>query len=161
MRTLTPIETALAVAIGGAVLAAAAPAFVKNLHASSIAEPMDGLAAIAERATVLARGQSTETAYPESVGLTPATVPRAESVVDSPGTWEHPTWKKLGFSQTVPHNFSFAFDSRNGKGLATFRARAHGDLDGDGILSTFAISGDFREGSEPRTMPLEIEREIE
>lgn len=161
MRALSPTEAALAVAIGGSVLFAALPAFVENLHASRLAEPIDGVGAIAARANALASLQGPENAYPESVGSTPAQVPRAERVVDPPGTWDHPTWQKLGFSETVPHCFSFAFDSRNGKGLATFRAIAHGDLDGDGIHSTFAIGGEYREGSEPKTLPLEIEREIE
>jgi hypothetical protein len=161
MRNLSPTEAALAVAIGGSVLFAALPAFMNNLHASRLAEPIDGLGAIATRATALASGQTPESAYPDSVGLTPAQVPRAERVADPPGTWEHPTWQKLGFAQTVPHCFSFAFESKNGKGLATFRARSHGDLDGDGIHSTFSVSGEFREGSEPKTLPLEIEREIE
>lgn len=161
MRTLTPTEAALAVAIGGSLLFAALPAFVKNLRASRMAEPIDGVGTIAARATALAAGQSPESAYPDTVELTPAQVPRAERVIDPPGTWNHPTWQRLGFSQDVAHCFSFAFDGRNGKGLATFRAYAHGDLDGDGILSTFAIAGDFREGSEPRILPLEIQREVE
>src|SRR5687767_3192643 len=91
MRTLSPTEAALAVAIGGSVLFAALPAFVNNLHASRLAEPIDGLGAIAARATALATGQTPESAYPDSVGLTPAQVPRAERVADPPGTWEHPT----------------------------------------------------------------------
>jgi hypothetical protein len=161
MRSLTPTEAALAVAIGGSFLFAALPAFVKNLHASRLAEPIDGVGAIATRATALASGQSSESAYPDSVGLTPAQVPRADRVVDPPGTWSHPTWQRLGFAQSAGHCFSFAFDSRNGKGLATFTARAHGDLDGDGIQSRFAISGEFREGTAPSTLPLEIEREVE
>jgi hypothetical protein len=161
MRNLTPTEAALAVAIGGCVLFAGLPAFFKNLHASRMAEPVDGVSAIAAKANALAAGQSTESAYPGSVELTPAQVPRGERVIDPPGTWSHPTWQRLEFSQTVGHCFSFAFDGRNGKGLATFRARAHGDLDGDGIFSTFAIGGESREGSEPKTLPLEIVREVE
>jgi hypothetical protein len=161
MRALSPTEAALAAAIAGSVLFAAFPAFVKNLHASRLAEPLDGLGAIAARATALAASSSPENAYPEAVGMTPAQVPRAECVVDPPGTWEHPTWRKLGFSLTTAHCFSFALESRNGKGLATFRTRAHGDLDGDGIHSTFALAGEFREGTEPKTLPLEIDREIE
>ena len=161
MRALTPIEAAVAVAVAGSVLFAALPAFFKNLHASRMAEPLDGVGAIAARATALASGQTPESAFPDSVGLTPAQVPRAERVVDPPGTWDHPTWQKLGFSQTVPHCYSFAFESKNGKGLATFRASANGDLDGDGIHSTFAIRGELRDGAEPKAQPLEIEREIE
>jgi hypothetical protein len=161
MRAFTPVEAALAVAIAGSVLFAALPAFFENLHASRMAEPIDGIGAIAARATALASGQTPESAYPDSVELTPAQVPRAERVVDPPGAWDHPTWQKLGFSQTVPHCYSFAFESRNGKGLAIFRAWANGDLDGDGIHSAFTIRGELREGGEPKALPLEIEREIE
>ena len=107
-------------------------------------------------------GNPPESAYPEAVGLTPANVPRAERSGRSTGHLGTSDLAKARLlTQTVPHCFSFAFDSRNGKGLATFRALAHGDLDGDGIHSTFAISGEFREGSEPRTLPMEIDREIE
>ena len=161
MRALTPVEAAVAVAVAGSVLFAALPAFLRNLHASRMAEPIDGISAIAARATSLASGQTPESAYPASVALTPAQVPRAERVVDPPGTWDHPSWQKLGFSMTVPHCYSFAFESKNGKGLAAFRAWANGDLDGDGILSAFTIRGELREGAEAKALPLEIEREIE
>ena len=99
---LRRLKRALAVAIGGSVLCAALPAFVKNLHASSLAEPVQGLAAIAARATALASEQSTEGAYPDPVGLTPASVPRAERIVDPPGTWEQQTWRRLAFARTEP-----------------------------------------------------------
>jgi hypothetical protein len=104
-------------------------------------------------------------------------VPRGERVVDPPGTWRHPTWVRLDFSmQDVPHAFSFAFESQNAappgaapsqvptdapRGRARFTARAHGDLDGDGSLSTFQISGEMREGGEPTTLPIVIYREVE
>jgi type IV pilus assembly protein PilA len=95
------------------------------------------------------------------VELTPAEVPRGTRVQDPAGTWSHPTWVELEFALTVPHSFSFAFESHNAPGLALFRARAHGDLDGDGLHSTFEISGRSKDGAEPTVFPLDVQREVE
>ncbi len=161
MRSLTPVEAAAAVAIVGSLLASALPAFVKNLHASRLVEPIDGLGRIATRATALAAGRAAELAYPASIGLTPAQVPRGQRVSDPAGTWDKATWRELDFSFSVPHSYSFAFDSHDAAGLATFTAVAHGDLDGDGVLSTFEIAGQSKDGEEPTTAPMEMYREVE
>lgn len=161
MRSLTPVEAAAVVAIAGSLLATALPAFVRNLHASRLVEPMDGLNKIATRATALAAGRPADKAYPESVGLTPAQVPKGVEVKDPPGTWDKPTWRQLDFGFKVPHRYSFAFQSHDAPGKASFRAVAHGDLDGDGVLSTFEISGTSRDGSEPVTSPMDMYREVE
>ena len=151
----------MGVAIVGSLLATGIPAFVRNLHASRLVEPVEGLERISTRATALAAGRAAEAAYPETVPLTPATVPAGEPVADAPGTWDHPTWRQLDFGWTNPHSYSFAFESRNAIGHATFRATAHGDLDGDGVLSTFMIEGESRDGAEPTTSALDIHREVE
>ena len=161
MRSLSPVEAAALVAVAGSVLASALPVFVRNLHASRLTEPLDGLGRIGARATALAASRAAEYAYPGTVGLTPAEVARADQVMDAPGTWDHPTWRELEFGFTVPHCFSFAFESDNQPGLARFRALAHGDLDGDGLLSTFEISGQSPDGGEPVVFPMEIHREVE
>lgn len=161
MRSLTPVEAAAAVAIAGSLLASALPAFVKNLHASRLVEPIDGLNRIATRATALAAGRAADVAYPATIDLTPAQIPRGERVTDPPGTWDKATWRELDFSFTNPHSYSFAFQSTNAPGSATFRAVAHGDLDGDGVFSTFQISGESKDGEEPTTTPMEMYREIE
>ena len=161
MRSLTPLEAAAAAAIAASLLAATVPAFVKNLHASRVAEPMEGLARIAARATALAAGAAPEAAYPESAPLTPASVPRAELVTDPPGTWDHPTWRLLDFKWMVPHAYSFEFESGNSKEESRFIARAHGDLDGDGVRSSFSIAGEMKRGGEPRILPMDVHREVE
>lgn len=161
MRALTAVETAVALAVGGSLLAVMVPAFARNLHASRLAEPLEGLERIAARATALAAGRPAEMAYPVSVGLSPSAVPRGRRTVDPPGTWNHETWRRLDFEVTVPHAFSFSFESHNGKGAATFRAVAHGDLDGDGLLSTFALGGQSSDGAEPTVTPLEVIRAVE
>ncbi len=161
MRALTPVEAAIVVAVAGSVLAVTLPEFLRNLHASRLVEPIDGLKHIAARASALAAGRPTEQAYPATVGLTPEKVPRGERTADPPGTWDHPTWRALAFEHRIPHGFSFGFDSQNAPEAATFRAYAHGDIDGDGILSTFEVSGQSVEGQAPVVFALEMYREVE
>jgi hypothetical protein len=154
-RKFTPLEMAIAFALLGSLLAVALPTFFRDLHASHLVEPVDGLqrigvAALAYDAAhqpsavgALPAGITAPTAVgalPVSAPLTPADVPRGVLREDPAGTWDHPTWQSLGFRPTregVPHAFSFSFDNQ-GKG---FVATAHGDLDGDGVLSTFELRG--------------------
>ena len=111
MRPLTPVEAVLIAAVGGAVLCATLPAFVRNLRASRLAEPIDGLHRLATRASALAAGRPTALAYPPSVGLTPSRVPAGVNLADAEGTWDHPTWRLLDFRFVTPHAFAFAFES--------------------------------------------------
>jgi hypothetical protein len=161
MRALTPLELAVALSLGGTVAATMIPTFLRNVHASRLSEPVDGLKRIAARATLRASGLPTETAYPETVPFTPATTPRAELVLDPPGTWDAPTWRALDFGFDAPHAYSFAFESNDSEARSSFTARARGDLDGDGVTSSFAISGSIERGAEPKLLPMEIYREVE
>ena len=161
MRPLTPVEAVLIAAVGGAVLCATVPAFVRNLRASRLAEPMDGLQMLATRASALAAGRPIILAYPPSVGLTPARVPAGTSQLDAEGTWDNPTWRLLDFRFTTPHAFAFAFESQCANDQSSFVATAHGDLDGDGLLSTFEIRGSIRANSDPEIGSLNVWREIE
>lgn len=141
MRRLTPIELAIGAALLGSLAAVAIPAFVKELHASRFVEPTDGLARLGALAVAYAE---TNDKFPDSAPLTPAAPPRGKKEADPANTWDHPTWKALGFrasAEGVPHAYSFSFDSAKGN---TFVAQARGDLDGDGILSTFEIKGAMR-----------------
>jgi hypothetical protein len=161
MRALTPLELAVVVSLGGTVAATMIPTFLRNVHASRLSEPVDGLKRIAAHATLRASGLPTESAYPDGAPFTPAVTPRAELVLDAPGTWDAPTWRALDFSFDAPHAYSFSFESSNGEARSTFTARARGDLDGDGITSSFSISGSVERGGEPVVQPLEIYREVE
>lgn len=161
MRVLSPVEAAVAFAIGGSVLAVFIPPFVRNLHASRLTEPLDALQRISRRAAELADNAPTLQAFPASVGQTPAQVPRGELVTDPPGTWANPTWRILDFGFETPHAFSFELSSHNAAEGSSYVAIAHGDLDGDGVLSTFQVSGSVRPGGAPQTFPLEVTREVE
>jgi hypothetical protein len=82
--------------------------------------------------------------FPQSVGRTPAEVPRGTLVRDPPGTWDAETWRALSFAFSTPHAYSYEVIS----GERWFTARAYGDLDGDGVLSTFERTGTLSERCE-------------
>jgi len=161
MRALTPLELAVAVSLAGTVAATMIPTFLRNVHASRLSEPVEGLKRIAAHATLRAAGLPPENAYPESAPFTPAVTPRGELVLDAPGTWDTATWRTLDFAFDAPHAYSFAFESNNSDSHSSFTARARGDLDGDGVTSSFSISGSVDRGAEPKLQPLEINREVE
>ena len=147
-----PIEIASAFAIGGSVLAVGVPTFVRQVRLSRFVEPVQGLEEISAAALAYASTHPVAHAFPPSAPLTPPVPPRGRPAVDAPELWEQPTWTALAFRPSPPgepHCFSFSFDSTASPSRSTFRADAHGDLDGDGIVSTFEVSGEVSEG-DPR-----------
>lgn len=157
MRRFTPIELAIGFALAGSVAAVAIPTFVREVHASRFVEPEDGLL----RMATAALGHAERTGvFPEPAPLTPATPPKGKKEVDPPGTWDGPTWQALAFRASpegVPHAYSFAFDSHPGG----FVARARGDLDGDGVLSTFEVKGTLGNGKAMIEPGMYVESELE
>ncbi|HEY1695856.1 MAG TPA: hypothetical protein VGG39_27000 [Polyangiaceae bacterium] len=149
MGRFTPLELAIAFALGGSILAVAVPTFSREIHASRLVEPVDGLQRIGAAAVEYAKGHPVTQAFPPAAPLTPPAVPRGKCDVDPPGTWDAPTWRALDFAPAppdAPHCFAFSFDSTLGAPASSFRAQAHGDLDGDGITSTFELTGHAIEG---------------
>jgi hypothetical protein len=165
-RGVTAIEAAAAFAIVGSLLAVAVPVFVRELRASRFVEPVSGLKSIGRAAVAFAHTRPASDAFPPSVGLTPEAPPRGVLAPDPPGIWEHETWRALGFRpvpEGVPHAFAFAFESVPGESGSRFVARAHGDLDGDGVVSTFEVRGHALVGEDgARLEPgMYIESELE
>lgn len=158
MRRLTPVELALGASLGGCILAVAIPVFLRELHASKLAEPTEGLARLGAAACVAAAADGR---FPDSAPLTPATPPRGKKEIDPPGTWDAPTWQRLDFRaapEGVPHAFSFAFEGAG----SSFIAHAHGDLDGDGVQSRFEIRGVIPANDKPTVEPgMYVESELE
>jgi len=155
---------AAAFAVGGSVLAVAVPTFLRNLSASKLTEPVDGLERMVTSAIAYAEARPQEISFPPPAPLTPAEVPRGTRSTDPPEAWEHLTWKSLAFRFDQPHAFSFRFDSsmHPDSRVFGFVATAHGDLDGDGMLSTFEVRGERLPGQSPRVVPgLYLEREVE
>jgi type II secretory pathway pseudopilin PulG len=154
-RSFTALELAIAFSLLASFLVIAVPAFVRDLHASYLVEPVDGVHKLAQSAlehserahartyAALPEGASAPPAaemLPASAPLTPADVPRGVLREDPRGTWDHATWQALAFRATrpgVPHAYSFAFENQG----QVFSAVARGDLDGDGVQSLFEVHG--------------------
>ena len=145
----------------GSVLAVMVPSFVRNVHASYVSEATSGVTDLAARTVARLEAAHATSALPDSAPLTPGNVPRGVRVKDPPGTWDHPTWKALEFGFAVPHAYSFAFDAEVTPELAKFGAVAHGDLDGDAVVSTIAIEGSYRPGKPAELSAMDVQHEIE
>ena len=163
-QSRSAIELSAIFAVSGSILAIGVPAFFRNLSFSMLSEPMEGLDRMVRHAVTYAGVHPQEIAFPPSVPLTPAQVPRGTRNVDPQDAWEPLTWRSLEFRFEEPHAFAFQFDSERDPGTQAFRftATAHGDLDGDGILSTFEVRGEKLPGQPPRVLPgMFIDREVE
>jgi hypothetical protein len=164
MRARSATELAAIIAVGGSVLAVAVPSFIENLSFSKLSEPIDGLDRMVTNAVAYAENRPQNISFPPSAPLTPAEVPRGEAAEDSPDAWEHLTWRSLDFRFDRPHHFAFKFDSALDPqtGVMRFVATAHGDLDGDGVLSTFEVRGERVPGQPARVLPgMYVDREVE
>jgi hypothetical protein len=148
-RRFTAVELAVGFSLVGSLLAVAVPAFVREVHASRLVEPVDGLHRIGAAAIVYAKARPASAGFPPGAPLTPPTPPAGRCMVDPPDLWDQPAWKALEFRPSpegTPHCFAFSFDSELSPARSTFRADAHGDLDGDGLQSTFEITGHYSDG---------------
>lgn len=164
-RGFSTVEIAAGVAVLGSLLAVAVPAFVRNLHASHLVEATSGLARIQQSSVAFALADEAR-ALPPAAPLTPPSVPRGERLDDPPGAWDHPSWKAIAFRpvpEGMTHRFAFAIDERAQHPGADLVAHAHGDLDGDGILSRFEVRVEQPlVGGEVRAVPgMIVEDELE
>lgn len=83
--------------------------------------------------------------FPPSTGLTPARrccLHPDKRCPANPSLWRgNTTWRQLGFSIKGPHFYQYQFVSQGKGDQASFTARALGDLDCDGVYSTFERVG--------------------
>jgi hypothetical protein len=118
--------------------------FLREVHASRLVEPVAGLERLAASAIAYAAVHPVALAFPPSAPMTPSVPPRGRCEPYPREAWQAPSWRALDFQPEpvdAPHCFAFAFDSTLSPSKSTFRAHAHGDLDGDGIFSTFEVTG--------------------
>jgi hypothetical protein len=148
-RRLGALEVSTAFALFGTLLAATLPTLSRDISASRLTEPIAGLQRLSAAAVAYGQGRAVAQAFPPNAPPTPTRPPRGHCEADPPELWEHPTWKALEFLPVelgAPHCFSFAFESTLSPSRSTFRADAHGDLDGDGLTSTFEVTGQSVDG---------------
>ena len=96
-RSRSALEFAVAIAVGGSLLAVALPSFLRNLSFSKLSEPIDGLDRIVTNALAYSHNRPQAISFPPSAPLTPAQVPRGETATDPPNAWKHLTWLSLKF----------------------------------------------------------------
>ena len=144
---LTLVQVSIAVLVCSVLIGALLPGFRQRVRLSRKSEAVDRLAKLYRRTQTYWAGQqvgpvaptrSTLHTIPPPAPLTPATIPAATAQLDPPHTWSSsPTWNALEFRFDQPHYFAYQFDSTGEGATAAFTARAHGDLDGNGLSSTF------------------------
>ncbi|MDP3215889.1 MAG: hypothetical protein Q8S73_17415 [Deltaproteobacteria bacterium] len=76
---------------------------------------------------------------------TPSAAPTAGGYPAAPSAWARdPAWRALGFVISGPHRYQYRVEATDpGRG---YTATAIGDLDGDGIFSTFSHHPQFIDG---------------
>jgi type IV pilus assembly protein PilA len=127
----------------GVLAAIAIPAYVKYVKKSKAAEARHMVRRIADggRAFFAATPHPQKPRFPApSAGPTPplgTCCVQGEKCTPDPALWAVEPWTSLRFSVDDPHYFSYSY--RRAQDGASFTALAHGDLDCDGVYSTFAI----------------------
>lgn len=145
--------TMVAVGAAGIMAAVAVPAFLKYMRRSKTAEASANLRRIYDAAAAwhqtecarLGRKCAKKFKFPASVPLTPSGVAcengESKARAPHPNDWQHPTWKALKFEITEPSLYQYEFVSEGEGPKARFTARAVGDLDCNGVFSTFERAG--------------------
>jgi hypothetical protein len=169
---LSAVELTLLISVLAVVLAASAPAFVRALRASKVAEAPHQLARLSQQvAAYFASAHSTEaglrtSCLPASAGPTPAlpSPTPVSAVFGAPETPGAATWLALGYEPLEPIRYRYSVATA-GEGCTplphtprTLVLRAEGDLDGDGALSLFERTLSVAEG-ELRLDPLLFTRD--
>lgn len=143
---LTMVHVALIIMVVTILVGALLPGLRRRSRLSRTSEAVDRLAELYRRSHTYWSGQqvgpvaptrSTLHTLPPPAPLTPATVPAGQAQLDPANTWTSPTWNALEFRFEEPHYFAYQYDSAGEGTSAAFTARALGDLDGNGISSTF------------------------
>jgi type II secretory pathway pseudopilin PulG len=129
MTRWTAVEGAIAFAIIGSLTAIIVPSCIRSVRTSRTAEATENLERIARAAVTHLNEKKPLAPAP----LTPPIVPRGSPTADPAGAWEHPSWQAVGFSLEDAHWYAYRLEVDE----VTVRVIAHGDLDGDGVLSTY------------------------
>lgn len=143
------VETALLLCLLGVVLAIFVPTFLRRVRTNKISEAPELLSELSHQTRAYydtSWSSLDDHCLPPAAGPTPPTPTVDAREVDFHATEVagHTTWEALGFQPDRPVRFSYRYlPSAHGCGLTGSGAiesvvfRAEGDLDGDGVRSTF------------------------
>jgi prepilin-type N-terminal cleavage/methylation domain-containing protein len=149
----TLIELMISIAIIGLLSAAAIPTMVKYIARAKTGEARTFIQKIyvgariyyLEERTKAGQIEPTPKQFPVTEPLTPAATCCAlggAKCAPRAAYWKTPTWQGLGFSVDDPHYYQYGFTSSGVSLASKFTADAIGDLDCDGKLSTYSMSGE-------------------
>jgi type IV pilus assembly protein PilA len=162
-RGFTLVELMIVVAIIGVLAALAIYGVRKYLTNAKSAEARTAIGRIAKDSqvayerenmagAVLALKDTVDIAH--TLCPAGAKIPSSDADVQNkkyqsdPGEWNGTGWSCLKFSMSDPQYFQYEFlSTANGTDGGHFEAQAHGDLDGDGNMSTFELGGKIQTGS--------------
>src|SRR5262249_44354772 len=116
------------------------PAFMKNARKAKTAEAVANVKRLYDGA-MAARAADPQHRFPKgTLGPTPplgACCGKGGKCMPYADEWTDPIWRALGFSIDDPHYFAYSYTSDG----QTFTARANGDLNCNGVYSTFEMLG--------------------
>lgn len=142
---------ALGVAGAGILAAVAIPAFMKYQRRSKTSEAVINVRRMFDAAVTFYHAERADRGGKRLPPRFPQTTPPSpgrpfcedgdDGFAHDPEVWEHPGWRELEFAIDGPHRYQYQFISEGTGAGAMFTARALGDLNCDGVLSTFERVG--------------------
>ncbi len=148
----------IAVVVLGILAAVAFPAYSRYIRRAKTSEAMNNVGKI-YMGEVAYFNQNSEQSLASfiSASTTPSAAPSASKYPTQPTSFTgNSNWSAIGFSIDTPFYYAY-----RAVGTATdVRAEALGDLDGDGVGSTFSLSGALNQGEIQRA-PFVITNEFE
>lgn len=168
------IELMVVVTIIGLLASIAIPSFVKHIYKAKTVEAYESLDKIAKAARLYYhRVITSNTTGADSTGQFPTQIiptPASPAVCCAMGSnkcmtpiedWNTNNWRFLYFAVHEAHYYSYSFAAAGTHLASIYTAQAQGDLDCDGVFSTFEMRGSVdSEGSVVTFGPM-MTRELE